>query len=150
MEKDNNVDVAKYVLWFGLYYLVIVVLVSIVTTLLKIDSNSGSMVPLIIVTMMTSLKFITDNKRVPNAHEKKKLVWFSFVVTWAVSLLLAIVLWSFSGEFDAVIDLVNKTGYGPLFGIILFISTLELLILYFGYGWLANKQYQGLVKKGKI
>ena len=150
MERENNIDVAKYVVRFALFYLLAVIAIAIVTILLKLDSNSGSMVSVLVAAMMTSLKFINDNKRVPSAYEKKKLVWYSFAATWVVSLVLVVLFLSISGELGAIIDLLSKAGYGLLFGVMLFVSALEILMLYFGYGWLANKQYEGLVKKGKI
>ncbi|MEJ2499430.1 MAG: ABZJ_00895 family protein [Sulfurovaceae bacterium] len=141
---------AKYILQFGIYYVVAIVIVAIVKILLKIDSNSTSMVSIIFATMMTSMKFISENKRVPNSYEKKKLVWYSFAVTWAVSLILIVLILSVSGETNVIIELFGNVNYGLLLGVLLFVSVMEILILYFGYGWLAKKQYEGLVKKGKI
>jgi hypothetical protein len=100
------------------------------------EANSASMASIIFATMMTSLKFINENKRVPNSYEKKKLVWYSFAATWIVSLVLVVLLLGISEDMKEVIGV--------------FLSVIELLILYFGYGLLANKQYKGLVEKGKI
>lgn len=175
MERNDNADVAKYVLRFGLFYLLAFVVIAGVTALLKIDSNSSSMVSIFIAMMMTSLKFINDNKRVPNASEKRKLVWYSFAATWVVSFVLVVLFLSIAGELGTIIKLFNelglallyklpliprevgatlelfhRIGFSFLFGAVLFVSALEVLMLYFGYGWYAKKQYEGLVKKGKI
>ena len=150
MERTENVKIVKYILRFGLFYLLALVVIAIITTLLKINSNSSSMASVILATMMTSLKFINDNKRVPNASEKAKLVWYSFTATWIVSFVLVLLFLSISGELGTIIELLSKVSFGLVFGIVLFVSALEILLLYFGYGWLANKQYEGLVKKGKI
>lgn len=150
MEENIDVDVTKYVLKFGIYYLLAVIAIAIITTLLKIDSNSGSVATVLFATMMTSIKFINENKRVPNSNENKKLIWYSFAATWIVSLVLVLLFLVISGEMGAIIQGLNQASFSLLFGVLLFVSAIELLVLYLGYGWLAKKQYEGLVKKGKI
>jgi len=146
----ENINITKYIVKFGLSYFFIILLLSIISILLNLNSSSSSAVSIIAAAMIASLKFIKDNKRIPNAYEKKRLVWYSFATAWFVSLLVITVFLSIVGKFTEAITLLRGIKFIPLFMIILFTSALNILILYFSYGWLANKQYEGLVKKGKI
>lgn len=150
MEKNDNVGVAKYVFKFGVYYLLALIAIAVITKLLKIDSSSTSMASVIFATMMTSRKFINENKRVPNSYEKKRLIWYSLFTIWIVPLIVFVLFLPISGEMGAIIEFLEKVNLGFLFGVILFLSAMNLLVLYFGYSWLANKQYESLVKKEKI
>lgn len=146
----ESINITKYIVKFGLSYFFTILLISMVSILLNLNSSSSSAVAIIAAAMIASLKFIKDNKRVPNTYEKKRLVWYSFATAWLVSLLVITVFLSIVGKFTEAITLLRGIQFIPLFAIILFTSALNILILYFSYGWLANKQYEGLAKKGKI
>ncbi len=150
METDANVEIGGYVLRFSVVYFWTVIAVAVISTLLKIDSSSGSVIPTIAATMAASIKFINENKRVPNAYEKKQLIGYSLVATLAMSLGLVVVFMLVTGSLGVFLEALSVAGFGILIVALLIGFGLEALLLYFGYGWLANKQYAGLVKQGKI
>ncbi len=150
METDENVEIGGYVLRFSVVYFLAVVAIATILTLLGIESGSSSVIPTVAGTMAVTMKFLNENKRLPNTSEKKQLIWYSLAVMMLISLVLVIVFLIVVGELGIFLELLEKAGFGLVFGALLFATAIELFVLYVGYGWLANKYYGSLVKEGKI
>lgn len=146
----TDVKVSKYVIRFGLVNLVILVCLSILLVLLEIESGSSvTIAALMGAAMFAVSKFITDHKRVPSASEKTKLVWFSYLASWLVSLFLFSSFVTITSEHRQVIDFL-KSNPAIIIGILLFLSVIYLGVLYMCYGYFARKHFESLEKKGKI
>ncbi len=70
---EQNAGVGKYIFRFGLVHLAILVGLSIVFTILEIESNSGVTIAALIGAAAVAVsKFIQDNKRAPKLVRKNK------------------------------------------------------------------------------
>jgi uncharacterized membrane protein len=148
---EQNINIGKYVLRFALAHLVLLVGLGILTTLLGIESNSGATIGALMGAAIIAVsKFIQDNKRVPTKGEKRKLVWFSYLASWVVSLLLFAVFIITLEEGDEIMQIVIEIGAPLLLGVTAVLTLFYVGALYLAYGFMANKQLEALQKKGKI
>lgn len=148
MEQDVNVS--KYVIRFGLVNLALLVGLSMVFALLDIESGSGvTLGALMGAAIFAVAKFIQDNKRVPSSSEKTKLVWFSYLTSWLVSLIIVNISVTLTSEHYQVINFMRSN---PLIiiGILVFLTVFYVAVLYMSYGYLARKQFESMKKRGKI
>ncbi|MES9856907.1 MAG: ABZJ_00895 family protein [Sedimenticola sp.] len=148
---EQNAGVGKYIFRFGLVHLAILVGLSIVFTILEIESNSGVTIAALIGAAAAAVsKFIQDNKRAPNSSEKTKLVWLSYLVSWVVSLALAGIFFYLSNEGGQLIEAMKSIDLAIIIGIVALVSVFYLGALSLAYGYMARKQFDGMQKKGKI
>lgn len=152
MEQD--IDTNKYILKFGIAYIIGLIALAAIFHFLDLNGGSGASIGVLIGAAMYSVgKFIEENKRIPNKKEKSKLVWFSLLASWATSIILLIIVvlaLEGLGGFSELAKLALKLNVIVIIGIIFFVSAIYFLVLSWCYGGLANKQYEGLRKKGKI
>lgn len=145
-----DVKITKYVIRFGIVNLALLVGLSILFALLKIESGASVTVAALMGAGASAvLKFIKDNKRVPSASEKTKLVWLSYLASWLVSLFLFGIFSTITSDTSQVIDFM-KSNAGIFVGVLVLLSIFYLGALYMVYGYVARKQFEGLQKKGKI
>ncbi len=148
---EENVRVGKYVFRFGIVHLLLLVGLSIILGLLEVEANSGiSIGALMGAAMAAVIKFIQDNKRAPSQSEKSRLIWLSLLVAVAISILLSSVFFIFSGEGQEIFEALISMGLLVIFLIFLFASVVCFFVLSLSYGHLAKKQYEALVKHGKL
>ncbi len=152
MQQDMNIT--KYTFKFGVAYCAGVVILGVIFNLFNLDQNVGASIAVLFAAASTSAtNFIKDNKRVPNKAEKTKLVWLSLFTAWLVSIMLIISVAFAIDGFGGVVGLIKlatEIDMPVIIGAILFVSLIHLVILSYSYGSLAKKQYDGLLKKGKI
>lgn len=146
----QDVNLSKYILRFGLFNIALLIGLSIVFSLLEIESGSGvSIGALMGAAIFAVAKFIQDNKRVPTSSEKTKLVWFSYLTSWLVSLLIVSIFVTLTSEHYQVINFM-KSNPLILIGILAFLTVFYVGVLYLSYGYLARKQFESMKKRGKI
>ncbi len=152
MEQDINIT--RYTIKFGVAYCIGVVVLGVIFNLLNLEHNMGASIAILFAAAsISATKFIQDNKRVPNKSEKMRLVWLSLFTTWFVSIMLIISFVFAINGFGGIIGLVKLAAEMDMpivIGAVLFVSLIHLAILSYSYGGLAKKQYDGLLKKGKI
>lgn len=148
---EQEVGVVKYVAKFALAFLVILLAVGVVLSLLDMNSNAGITIAALMGAAVYAVsKFIEENRRVPVGAEKTKLVWFSFVAAWLISLIPFGVFASFTAEGAEMLKTLRTASIPLLAGVIAFLSLFHLGTLWLSYGLLARKQFEALQKKGKI
>ncbi len=148
---EQEISVIKYVFRFAVAYLVLLVVLGVLAVLLNMDSNTGASIGALVASaIMVISKFVQENKRIPSVSEKKKLVWFSYLACWAVSIVLFAVFIVISGEVEEVVEFLTTVNMPVAIGAIVFVSIFYLGILDLSYGYMARKQFEGLRKKGKI
>ncbi|WP_297812863.1 ABZJ_00895 family protein [uncultured Methylophaga sp.] len=146
----QDVKLSKYILRFGLVNLALLIVLSIVSALLEIESGSGVTIGALMgAAIFAVAKFIQDNKRVPTSSEKTKLVWFSYLTSWLVSLLIVSIFVTLTSEHYQVINFM-KSNPLILIGILAFLTVFYVGVLYLSYGYLARKQFESMKKRGKI
>jgi uncharacterized membrane protein len=154
INMENTVDINKYIVKFGILYTIGIVVVTAILYAIDIDGNSGVSIAILMASAMyTAIKFIQDNKRIPNKSEKTKLVWSSLAVSWLLSVILFVALILFMEGFQglAVIsELIAELNTFLLLAILVLVSLIYLALLSWSYGGLAKKQYEKLLKTGKI
>ena len=81
------------------------------------------------------------------------LIWFSFLMSWFVLLILILTAVLVLGGEQAMAELGNmvmQADATKMIGVISLISLVYLIILFFGYGRFAQIQYDAMKKKGRI
>jgi len=142
---DENVAVLKYIIRFGLVYLVLLFGIGVVQTLLDIDAGMGvSIVALMAAAAMAASTFVRDHQRAPNVSERAKLVWVSFLVSWLVSLVLTGVLATSSVAGSELLQVFSASNIAIVAGVIVVVSVLYLGVLSLAYGYLARKQVEAI------
>ena len=153
---EQNVEVKKYIVQFGVVYTIGLIALYVIFMIINLDSNSGSgaSIALLFASAIYSVgKFIQDNKRVPNKNEKSKLVWITLLTAIIVSAALVVIVGVIFGGVVGLSEMFHALSTLPLsimVGIIFFVTLLHFVILSYGYGGFASKQFDALKKKGKI
>lgn len=150
----QDVAITKYTIKFGVVYTIGLIVLSAIFYIFDLDHSSGASIGVLIgAAMYAAGKFIQDNKRVPSKNEKSKMVWSSFVILWLVSVMLLLIVVLIIGGNQGLTELTQlaaKLNVAIVVGVTIFVSLVYLAILYYSYGGLARKQFDGLKKKGKI
>ncbi len=151
---EQPIDINKYIYKFSIVYAIGLIALTAIFNIFDINHSSGvSIAILIAAAMYTVGKFIEENKRTPNKKEKSKLVWSSLIVSWVLSIILAIVivlaLNGTQGLFE-ISKLAEQLNIIVIAVILFVVSLLYFAVLSWSYGGLAKKQFEGLQKKGKI
>jgi hypothetical protein len=151
---EQSVDINKYILKFSIAYAIGLVAVTAIFYIFDLNGSSGVSIVLLISAAMYAVgEFIKEHKRTPNKSEKYKLAWLSLIISWVMSILLAVTitvaLSGIQGLFE-LSDLALELNTIIIFVIIFIVSLLNFAILLWSYGGLANKKYKTLHKKGLI
>ena len=152
MEQDVNIN--RYIFKFSIAYFVGIIALAVILHVFELEHNSGASIAVLIGAAMYCVgKFIEENKRIPNKSEKSKMIWFSLLASWLISIIqLFIIVLIVDGapilaELSSLIEKLNIT---IITGIVIFVSLIYFAILSWSYGSLAEKQLVALQKKGKI
>ncbi|WP_444916564.1 ABZJ_00895 family protein [Microbulbifer sp. JMSA003] len=148
---EDQVRLGKYAFRFAAIYLLLLVGMAIVLSILEIDSNSGAtMGALMGSAMATAIKFVQDNKRPPTKSEKNRLALISLLASWIVSLLLMSILLLAGSPGAEILESIKSVNLMIIITIVVVLSLIYFLVLSFSYGYLAKKQYEAMLKQGKI
>ncbi len=149
MEQD--VLISKHIIRFSITFTIILITVSIIFSLLGIEANSS----LTIIAQMSACSyvisiFIKNHKRLPTKTEKTILFWYTFLASWGVSIVLFLLLLLIDPTILEVLKSIQSIGLVWILGIVVFVSLLQLGVIYFSYNFLARKQFEAMQKKGVI
>jgi len=100
--------------------------------------------------MAAAIKFIQEQKRPPTKSEKNTLTLLSLATSWLVSLLLAGAFLIASTEETGILETMKSINAAIIIGVIVVLSAIYMFALSLSYGYLARKQYEAMLKKGKI
>jgi hypothetical protein len=151
---EHNINLSSYTIRFAIAYCIGLIIVAGIFYIFDLEHSSGASVGVLIgAAMFSASKFIQDNHRLPSKTEKSRLIWQSFLVSWLVTLVLLLVMVIALGGLQVLAEmsqLASRLSVTIVAGVIIFASLVQWAVLYFSYGSLAKKQYEALVKKGKI
>jgi len=150
----KKLSIGQYILKFGMAYMIGIITLSAIFIIFNLShSASASILVLLGAVFSTAAEFILDHERVPNKKEKMMLIWFSFLMSWFVLLILILTAVLVLGGEQAMAELGNmvmQADATKMIGVISLISLVYLIILFFGYGRFAQIQYDAMKKKGRI
>lgn len=149
---NENISIRKYILVFSVSYSIASAVVAALTTFFKTDGGgSANFVLLMVAAMMAGGQFVQDHKRTPDKSEKIKLIGYSFLAVWLISLVVTgVMILIFPEILPALKYKLGSLSVGLLIGVLIVAVLIMLLMLWLGYGFLTNRQYKTLEKKGKL
>lgn len=152
MSKD--LSVRPYILRFGMVYVIGIIILSVGFIIFDLSHSAyASVIVLIGAVLSATSEFIQDTGRVPNSKEKSKLIWLTFLVTWLIFLILVFAAVLLLGGLQGMTEfgnMLSNIGATKLVGAVSIISLVNLLIMFFGYGKVAELQYNLLRNRGMM
>jgi len=86
----------KYTLVFAIAYLVLTVVVTLIIEMLDvIGGNSANFAVALGASFIAAAKFSREQRRLPTVEEKRTFAWQGLLSVWAISLVLAIAVFTF-------------------------------------------------------
>lgn len=128
-------------IYFGIY-LAISILLSVVGLFIDIGSGPAFIMP-ILAAITTGQYFVKDHSRIPDAGEKKRLVWGSLAISWGTSLIFAaifVVLQGITSDLTEFRKMASDSGF------IFFMLIILAVIFLMSYA-LTSWAYGGLLTK---
>lgn len=120
----------------------------------ELDVGSGLAVGVIIGTAFGVItKFLTDHKRVPDAAERRRLIWAGIIISYAASALTMLAILVVIFRQDSLLALAYFLGYldGSLAIVMLvvfgFLTAVLYGALYVIYGPVARRQLKAIERK---
>ena len=151
---SKELSITPYILKFSAVYMVgIMILIAGFVVFELSYSAYASIIVLIGSVLYATSEFIQDTKRTPVKHEKTKLIWLSFLMSWVMLVLLFVVGVLLIGGQQGMTDfgnMLNQIGATKIAGAIGIVSLVYLLIMYLGYGKIAKLQYKILRRNGMM
>lgn len=148
---NENGNIRKYILIFSLFYSIAILVVAALTIFFDIGGGSANFVLLMIAAGVAGGQFVQDNKRTPDKSEKIKLIGYSFLASWLISLILTgVAFLIFPEALPTIKHTLGSLSAGLLISVLVATVLIMLLMLWLGYGFLTNRQYKTLEKKGKL
>lgn len=151
---SKELSVRPYILKFSAVYMVgIMILIAGFVVFELSYSAYASIIVLIGSVLYATSEFIQDTKRTPVKHEKTKLIWLSFLMSWLMLVLLVAAGVLLIGGQQGMTDFGNmltQIGATKIAGAVGIVSLVYLLIMYLGYGKIAKMQYKMLRKNGMM
>ncbi|APR69047.1 ABZJ_00895 family protein [Acinetobacter haemolyticus] len=135
--------IKKYVLNFTASYLFMIILLGIISIFIDISGAISSIIILLAAAAYTSAKFVTDQKRIPDHSEKRKLVWWCFFSSIALSTLLILAYSILDMGFDSFIEVIQSILSEVPLWILVISLTISLLIQY----WILNYSFSHIAQK---
>lgn len=149
---NESVNMGKYIGLFALFYSIATLVVAALDRFFDFDGGgTANLVLIMVAAMVAGGQFVQDAKRTPNQSEKIQLIGYSFLATWLISIILtgaAILI--FPEALSIIKQGLAPLSAGLLTAVLIIITLIMLLMLWLGYGFLTNRQYQTLKKKGKL
>lgn len=151
---NQKVNLSKYALRFGGIYLILLVAASVIMAAFKINhSISVSIGILCGAASIVSNQFINEFKRSPTPIEKSKLSLYSLTAAFFASAAFSGSLIYFSSGTEGLYEFVGELfSMGPFVTAltVVFLGLLYYALLSFFYGNIAKRQYDSLIRSGKI
>lgn len=139
---DSTTNIVKYLGIFGAIYLCTLIVMAVISAFFDGISSTGvGLVMLYLSGQLTAIRFVKNERRLPEKTEKRKLVWGSVLLSFALSILLAgVVILSEAGQ-EGFKELV-VLGERPLF-----VWTIIILVVVLIHWGLLSLAYGRGVKK---
>ena len=151
---SKELSVRPYILKFSAVYMVgIMILIAGFVVFELSYSAYASVIVLIGSVLYTTSEFIQDTKRTPVKHEKTKLIWLSFLMSWLMLVLLVVAGVLLLGGQQGMTDfgnMLSQIGATKIIGAVSIVSLVYLLIMFLGYGKVAKMQYKILRRNGMM
>ena len=151
---SKELSITPYILKFsGVYMVGIMILIAGFVVFELSYSAYASIIVLIGSVLYATSEFIQDTKRTPVKHEKTKLIWLSFFMSWLMLVLLVVAGVLLIGGQQGMTDfgnMLNQIGATKIAWAVGIVSLVYLLIMYLGYGKIAKIQYKILRRNGMM
>lgn len=151
---SKELSVRPYILKFsGVYLIGIIILITGFVVFDLSYSAYASIIVLLGAILYATSEFIQDTGRTPVKHEKTKLVWLSFLMSWLMLLLLIVVGVLLLGGQQGMTDFSNmlsQIGSTKIIGAASIVSLVYLVVMFLGYGKIAKMQYKILRRNGMM
>ena len=151
---SKELSITPYILKFsGVYMVGIMILIAGFVVFELSYSAYASIIVLIGSVLYATSEFIQDTKRTPVKHEKTKLIWLSFLMSWLMLVLLVVAGVLLIGGQQGMTDfgnMLNQIGATKIAWAVSIVSLVYLLIMYLGYGKIAKIQYKILRRNGMM
>lgn len=142
--------VQQYVLKFTLIFLFISIILFIISIFIELPGSISGVVTIACAAFATAIKFVTEQKRIPDKTEKRQLVWGCFLSAFILSTVLSFLIFMYQVGFNfgVVKELINSLLTAlPLW--ILFVGiAISLLIQYclisYGFGGFSKSRLKQL------
>ncbi|AOA59590.1 ABZJ_00895 family protein [Acinetobacter larvae] len=102
------VAIKKYILFFSLVYAGLCFIFFAITNFIDLPNTVASIVTISVAAIMTSTKFVQEQKRLPDQSEKNKLIWGCFIASILWSTAIILVFLSFSDEKALIMELLDE------------------------------------------
>ena len=138
----------KYIIYFSLAYIAAMVLMAVIIYFFDIP-NGASVASIMAAGVATASKFVQDQQRVPNAEEKKQLIWGCLISSILISLTSSVIVVLAIFQTLSVFSLLKEVPLwviGLAFGLTFLI---HYALLALSFGWMSNNVLKGLEKKKK-
>jgi hypothetical protein len=143
----------RYWMTFAAIYGGAMLLVNVLVHGFDLDLGSGANLAMLFAAGYgTAIKFVTDNKRAPDAAEKRKLALGSLAIAWLLSIFAVVLMVIGLGE-DVSRELFEVLQKVPAVVWILIVSVITLLyylLLNLMYGWGARRYAAKALARGAI
>lgn len=151
---SKELSISPYILKFSMVYMIgIMILIAGFVVFELSYSAYASVIVLIGSVLYTTSEFIQDTKRTPVKHEKTKLIWLSFLMSWLMLVLLVVAGVLLIGGQQGMTDFSNmlsQIGTTKIAGAAGVVSLVYLIIMFLGYGKIASMQYKMLRRNGMM
>ncbi|CAM4122807.1 ABZJ_00895 family protein [Acinetobacter pragensis] len=131
-------NMKKYIVYFSICYAAAMALIAIIVSFFDL-SGGTSAACLIAAGFATAMKFAQDQRRPPNSHEKKQLIWgclFASIVISIIASAMSLLIFFKTSDFFSIL------GTAPIWiWIIAILLTIFIhyLILSLSFGWFAKR-----------
>ena len=145
--------VQQYVLKFTLIFLFVSIVLFVISNFIELPGSVSGVVTIACAAFATAIKFVTEQKRVPDKAEKRTLVWGCFLSAFLLSTLLTVILFLYQFDFNLIVatDIINQLIANIPLWIIFIGIIISLLIQYcilsYSFGGFAKSQFNKLSKK---
>ena len=151
---SKELSIRPYILKFSMVYMIgIIILITGFVVFELSYSAYASIIVLMGSILYTTSEFIQDTKRTPVKHEKTKLIWLSFLMSWLMLVLLVVTGVLLIGGQQGMTDFVSmlsQIGATKIAGAVGIVPLVYLLIMFLGYGKIASMQYKILRRNGMM
>lgn len=142
---DENAELGIYLRVYGGIYLLFLLISGLVPYVLDFRAPSSmGIAAMTVAGMIAAWKFVRDNKRVFTVREKFKMVFFSILVSIAISFgILVVMLFAFGSDSEILRLAPTQmlADISPLAAVIIagLLLVIYSLVLYFVYGVLTTR-----------
>ena len=151
---SKELSIRPYILKFSMIYMIGIIILITGFVIFELSYSAyASVFVLMGAILYTTSEFIQDTGRTPVKHEKTKLIWLSFLMSWLMLILLFVVGILLVGGQQGMTDfgnMLSQIGATKITGAVCVVSLVYLLVMFLGYGKVAKIQYKILRRNGMM